>query len=322
MELYATGAHTLSSLRKVLKDEFGKIMSLGNIHLILKNEFYIGSFQWSGSTYRGTHPLFVDPKTFERVQAVGAGHNRPKHSKRDIAFRGLMNCAHDGCMLTGDVQKEKYVYYRCTGNRGKCDLPRFREEVLADRLGEPLKGLQVPSEIVAQIVDTLREDQKQAGRKLSAERTRLDSRLTLIQNRMDAAYADKLDGKIPVDFWERKMSEWRTEEQQVKLAIDGLTGAEISDSALDAQKVFELANKAYSLYVSQDSTERAKLLRMTCSNFSVDAASATPTYRYPFNLIFQRAKLEDWSGREDSNGKNVISFELISCKSMVYQGFS
>jgi hypothetical protein len=71
--------------------------------------------------------------------------------------------------------------------------------------------------------------------------------------------------------------------------------------ALDAQKVFELANKAYSLYFSQDSTERAKLLRMMCSNFSVDAVSGTPAYRYPFNLIFKRAELEEWSGRLDSN---------------------
>jgi site-specific DNA recombinase len=129
------------------------------------------------------------------------------------------------------VQKEKYIYYRCTGNRGKCDLPRFREEVLADRLGEPLKGLHVPPEIVAQIVDTLREDRKHEESKLSAERTRLDSRLTLIRNRMDAAYADKLDGKIPEDFWDRKMSEWRAEEQQVKMAIDGLANAETGDRA-------------------------------------------------------------------------------------------
>jgi site-specific DNA recombinase len=164
-----------------------------------------------------------------------------------------------------------------------------------------LKGLQVPPKIVTQIVAALRDDQKRAESKLSAERTRLDSRLTLIQNRMDAAYADKLDGKIPEDFWERKMSEWRSEEQQVKLAIDGLANAESTDRALDAQRVFELANKAYSLYISQDSTERAKLLRMMCSNFSVDAVSATPANRYPFNLIFERAKLEEWSGREDSN---------------------
>lgn len=74
------------------------------------------------------------------------------------------------------------------------------------------KGLQRPPEIVAQIVDTLGEDRKHEESKLSAEQTRLDSRLTLIRNRMDAAYADKLDGKIPEDFWDRKMSEWRAEE--------------------------------------------------------------------------------------------------------------
>jgi hypothetical protein len=118
---------------------------------------------------------------------------------------------------------------------------------------------------------------------------------------MDAAYTDKLDGKIPEDFWERKMSDWRMEEQQVKMAIQGLTNAETGDRALDAQRIFELANKAYSLYVSQNPVEKAKLLRMLFSNCSVDAVSVTPTYRKPFDMIVKRARLEEWSGREDSN---------------------
>ena len=97
MELYATGGHTLSTLRKVLKTESSKTMSRGNIHLILKNRFYVGFFEWRGETYSGTHQLFIDLKIFERVQAVRTAHNRSKHSKREIAFRGLMSCAHDGC---------------------------------------------------------------------------------------------------------------------------------------------------------------------------------------------------------------------------------
>ncbi len=105
-----------------------------------------------------------------------------------------MTCAHNNCMLTGDVQKEKYVYYRCTGNRGKYDLPQFQEEVLADRLGEPLKGPQGPPSIVSQMVDAVREDQGKMDGKLSAERTRLESCITLIRNRKDAAYTDGLDG--------------------------------------------------------------------------------------------------------------------------------
>jgi hypothetical protein len=86
-------------------------------------------------------------------------------------------------MVTGEVQKAKYVYYRCTGHRDKCDLPSFREEGIANRLCEPLKRLQVPLEIVSQIVATLRENQKHAvAGKVSAERSRLETRLTGIRN--------------------------------------------------------------------------------------------------------------------------------------------
>ena len=164
-----------------------------------------------------------------------------------------------------------------------------------------MKNLQVPSEIVAQIVARVREDQRRAQGKVSNERTFLESRLTAIRNRMDKAYSEKLDGKIAEDFWQRLMADWQMEEQQVKMAIQGLSSAETGDRALDAQKIFELANSAYSLYVSQNSVEKAKLLRMVVSNFSVDAVSVCPTYRKPFDMIAKRAQFEEWSGREDSN---------------------
>jgi hypothetical protein len=71
---------------------------------------------------------------------------------------------------------------------------------------EPLKRLQVPEEVVSQIVATLCNDRQHAVGKVEAERSRLEARLTGIRNRMDGAYTDKLDGKIPEDFWERKMT--------------------------------------------------------------------------------------------------------------------
>jgi site-specific DNA recombinase len=300
-ELYATGSYSVATVAKKVRIETGKTLSRANVYLILKNRFYIGSFVWSGITYPGTHPLFVNRILFDEVQAVLSGHNRPKYSKKEIAFRGLMHCAYDGCTVTGEIQKAKYVYYRCTGHRGKCDLPRFREQDIANRLGEPLKALHVPQEVVSQIIATLQDDRKQSVSKVSAERVRLEGRLTAIRNRMDAAYTDKLDGKIPEDFWEWKMGDWRMEEQQVKMAIQGLTNAETGDRAVDAARILELANRAYSLYVSQDSLEKAKLLRMLFSNCSIDAVSVVPTYRKPFDLIAKRAQMEEWSGREDSN---------------------
>lgn len=286
--LYATGRQSISSLRKILEVETGRRMSRNNIYLILHNRFYIGSFEWSGQTYAGTHPLFLDRKIFDRVQQVLVGHKRPSYSRQEVAFRGLMQCAYDGCVVTGDVQKERYVYYRCSGNRGKCDLPRFREKDIAERLGEPLKGLQVPGKFVERIVSSLRQD-------LSAERAGLESRLAAIRSRQDQAYTDKLDGKIPEDFWERRMGEWRREEQQIKTAIDRIDKGDVNDRAVEAERVFELANRAYPLYASYDHVDKARLLKTLFASCRVDAASVKPIYKKPFDMIFKRADLEEWS---------------------------
>jgi hypothetical protein len=50
-------------------------------------------------------------------------------------------------------------------------------EDIADRLGEPLKGLQVPAQIVSRIIYLLREDQRKAQCKVSVEQTLLKSLL-------------------------------------------------------------------------------------------------------------------------------------------------
>ena len=117
---------------------------------------------------------------------------------------------------------------------------------------------------------------------------------------MDQGYQDKLDGKIPEDFWQRKMSEWRAEEQRIQTAINGLSESS-SDRLLSAKRILELANKAYSLYLTQNPTEQAKLLRLVLLNCSIDALSVYPTYRKPFDMIFERVKNEEWSGRADLN---------------------
>jgi site-specific DNA recombinase len=287
--LYATGSYSITTLRKLVELETGRKMTRSNIHQILTNRFYIGSFEWSEQTYAGTHPLFLDRKLFGQVQEVLANHNRPSYTRKEISFRGLMQCAYDGCALTGEIQKEKYVYYRCTGNRGRCELPRFREKDIAERLGQPLKGLRIPGELVDKIVSGLRQDPE-------GKRTRLAERLAGIRGRMDRAYTDKLDGKIPEDFWERRMKDWRTEEQEVKAAMERLENVDAEARADDAEKAFELANRAHSLYFLQDDPgEKAKLLNTLISHCVVDAAKVTPTYKKPFDMIFKKAGLEEWS---------------------------
>jgi site-specific DNA recombinase len=299
-ELYATGQYSLLELRAVVRKETGKTFVKSYLHTMLKNLFYVGKFDWGGKTYLGTHACVITNELFERVQDVLTGRNKRKCRKHDFAFRGLLSCAEDNCTMTAEVQKGKYIYYRCTGYRGKCSTPYFREEEISQKLGEILKNIHVPDEVVLRIEDSFSRDQENVKADSAAQRERLDKRLRAVRHRMDQAYADKLDGKIPEDFWERKMSEWRAEEQQIAIALNAHSDSR-TDRVLSAKRILELANKAYFLYLTQKPAEQAKLLRSVLSNCAVDAASLYPTYRKPFDVIFERVKTKEWSGREDLN---------------------
>lgn len=301
-ELFAEGGISVAQLRKQIRQETGRVYSKGCLHSILKNPFYIGFYQGGDTTYKGTHPLFVDPGKFQRIQEIFASYNRPKQRHHEFAFGGgLLRCAYDDCLVTAEIKKQRYIYYHCTGGRGKCDLPYFREEELAHRLGGILKDIYVPDSVVADIQKSLTSENANRADRLRAEEARLQQRLSTIRTRMDQAYLDKLDGKITAEFWERKNAEWLQEQQQVQFALAGLKQADEPARLLTASRTLELANKAYFLYVRQNPTEQAKLLKMVLSNCKIDAVSITPTYRKPFDLIFARAKNEEWLPGLDSN---------------------
>jgi len=301
-ELYASGQHSLSSLRRALMTEFGIRMAKGYLERLLKNPFYMGQFRWEDKIYQGTHVPLVSSQLFQGVQALFRGRNKPKYRKHEFAFRGLLTCAYDNSKVTAEMKKGRYTYYRCTGFRGKCDLPYFREEELGDRLGQILRDIHIPDAMLGQLERSLLNDK---GREEAISRQlkeRSQQRLAIVRHRLDQAYQDKVDGKITNEFWERKAAEWQLEEEQVTAAIRELDASK-PERLLDAMRILELANKAYFLYVKQPPQEKAKLLRMVLSNCAIDAASIYPTYRKPFDVIFQRMKNEEWCARRDSNSR-------------------
>ena len=150
-ELYASGRHSLANVRNVLKTEFGQLLAKGYLERLLKNPFYKGQFIWEDKLYNGTHAPLISAEVFEQVQSVFRGHNKPKYRSRDFAFSGLLRCAYDNCTVTAELKKNRYTYYHCTGYRGKCELPYFREEELGDRLGSVLRDIHIPDDVLSQL---------------------------------------------------------------------------------------------------------------------------------------------------------------------------
>jgi hypothetical protein len=74
----------------------------------------------------------------------------------DLAFSGLIACGHCGYSIVGEIKKQRYVYYHCTGYRGRCDEPYVREEIIGQRFSELLGRLTFDAEVLAWVRDALR----------------------------------------------------------------------------------------------------------------------------------------------------------------------
>ena len=57
------------------------------------------------------------------------------------------------------------------------------------------------------------------------------------------------------------------------MAISGLEKAKSGDQLLNMQRILELANQAYFLYVTRKPAEQAELLKKVQLNCSIDAVS-------------------------------------------------
>jgi site-specific DNA recombinase len=300
-DLYSTANFSLTTLRQTILKESGVRINRAYLETLLKNPFYIGQFVWRGVTYEGKHRPLISVALFRRIQEVFAGRNKPKYRKHHFAFAGLLRCSYDDCTVTTELQKRIYTYYRCSHGRGKCAFPYLREEQVAKLLGQVLKEIYVPEGVAAQIVASLDADLDRTEQQRKSKLAAIQQRLTAVRTRMDQVYEDKLDSKISEDFWNRKHEEYRNQELDLQAQAVGSSQPVGQENVLTAKRIFELATNAYSLYVTRNPAEQGELLKSVLLNYSTDGVSLWPVYKKPFELIFRRAKNDEWSGRADLN---------------------
>ena len=303
---YARGEWSLGEVRhramaEGLTTKRGGPPSKSTVERILKNPFYMGTFQWAGKTYEGDHEPLVSVELFQRVQeGLRKGNHPVRESKRSFAYTGLIKCAHCGCSITAGRHKGKYVYYRCTGARGGCDTPLIREDRLEGLLGELVRRIQIDAETIDWIVAALRESHRDESAYHDEQVTRLQAEVKKIQARVDAAYEDRLDGAISDEYWERRSREWHSRQFELQAAIERhqKAGEHYLDSGV---KILRLAERAYSLWLLQPQDEKRKLLDILLLNCTFDGERLWGTYAKPFCWLAEGPVRSVWRGRRDLN---------------------
>lgn len=136
-----------------LKDEVkfrtrnGKVFSISNIYITLRNTFYYGSFEYpkgGGQWYTGRHTPIITKDLFDKVQQNMMNYSVTGEAK-EFAFTKLMTCGLCGSRITASEKFKKqqngnvhrYIYYGCCKFQDKdCTSGYMREDALIEQLAK------------------------------------------------------------------------------------------------------------------------------------------------------------------------------------------
>jgi site-specific DNA recombinase len=302
----------------------GAKVPVSTVHTILRNRLYTGWFEWNGKLIQGKHEALVPVELWERVQGVLDGRlaKKGKRGRHDFAFSGLIACHACGCAVVGEIKKQRYVYYHCTGyadkcqgNPASCRRKHVREEALEAQFTELLGRLRFDDEVLEWVRDALhashadeRHEHEEAIKRHQAEYSRLNDRI-------HAMYVDKLDGLVDMAFYDRMSNRWREEQNRCQREIERHQNADKSYLE-EGVALLDLARNAQRLFAKQEPREKRRLLNFVLSNCTWEDGEVVSTFRQPFDMLAETvtaaahvgagdgaesAKTEIWLGDLDSN---------------------
>ncbi len=303
----------------------GAKVPVSTMHTILRNRLYTGQFEWNGKLIQGKHEPLVSIDLWERVQDVMSGRHakKSKRGKRDFAFSGLIVCHACGCAVVGEIKKESYVYYHCTGfadkcqgNPASCRRKYVREEVIEKQFTELLGRLKFDDEVLEWVRDALhashadeRHEHQEAIKRHQAEYRRL-------QDRINAMYVDKLDGVVDTAFFEKMSNQWRADQDRCQREID--RHQEADKSYMDeGVQILELARNAQRLLEQQEPRQKRRLLNFVLSNCTWEDGKVVATFRQPFDMLADTVAITDSkkaAGADSSGLSEIWLLELDSTK--------
>ncbi|HIJ95560.1 MAG TPA: recombinase family protein [Desulfuromonadales bacterium] len=291
-EMYATGLYSTKDLAKeatrigLVHRKSGNKLGKAAMYDILNNPIYYGDFIWKGVLYNGTHEPIISKELFDKVQLMfkrrsSCPTGRQKH---DFLFHGLMTCGHCGCAMVAEIKKGKYIYYHCTGNKGKCPEKYSREEVIDQQFMDSLERIQLDNDVVDWIVEVIHASTADARKQREVQMAAFTQQKQRLEARLDKMYLDKLDGVLEKDEYRRLSSKFRSEVTDVKFSLHQLQ-ASGDVKTVDGNRILELAQKAATLYSAQNQEEKRKLLNCVCSNSTWAGGELTVNFRKPFDSI-------------------------------------
>ena len=187
-------------------------------------------------------------------------------------------------LLVGDLKKGKYIYYRCSGNRGKCGEPYTRQEILTREFGNLLSELVIPKPILDWLDEAVLTSDRTELAARGQSIKKLQMRHDQLQVLIEKAYMDKLEERINEELFEKLSATWRKEQDGLRRKIQDIqlaTPAPIDQSI----NTLRLTSRASELFLHQPAAEQRHLLQVVVEKATWKDGELRTTLFEPFEIL-------------------------------------
>ena len=301
-ELYATGEYSFQTIGELLLEEGlhakGKPevpLCKEKIRVTLQNPFYIGIMKWKGKEYKAIHEPIISEELYYKVQDILRSRKKPNKRKNSFLFSGLIKCGVCGSSYTTEIQKGRYVYYRCTEHKMKHKHQYWREEKLNTEIESVLSSMKIPTEIFEVLKQTLKDAHQHEAEFHNQAMTILQTKLTKTQSRKDQLYDDRLDGIITKEVYlEKYDKEVKTEKQ---IICDMEKHKQANQIYFETgMRILELTQNASQLYKRADDEGKREIINFVFSNLTITNEKLSYTGKSPFDNFLNFNDRPNWSG--------------------------
>ena len=313
---FATGEYSIKSLAQSARERGvtlrGRPLHASTLHQILRKKLYMGQFDFDGVTYQGTHEPLVTKETWDAVQQI-LNDRKEHHTKPAppaFPYAGMISCGHCGCALVAELKKQRYVYYHCTGRRGKCHEPYTRQETLTEQFATLIATLIIPAEIVDWLTNELNRTTTAEHTARHAHRERLERERERLQRQLRTLYDDRLDGTITKEAYTQKASDLERQLAGIEQQVAALkTSAPVS--LLRALDIARLTSNACQAFREQNETEQRKLLATLLKHATWQDGHLAAQMLEPFESLRRSNQLTQTNNKENNSQRGDLKIWLL-----------
>lgn len=345
-EEYASGVHSLYSVWKSAIEKgliskepnynpksknYGKYcpVSRNKIHDILTNPFYYGAMYVADEEidektkkpiktfYKLINHVYepiISKELFDKVQKVLKTRKKEKFCKEQkysgipFIFRGLITCR-CGCAVTPEQHtknNKKYVYLRCSHQKGSCKQKLVNENTILEQLDrEIFHQIRISPTmhdlLKTSITQTL-EDEKKVN---ASVRKKIAEEINLIDTRLERLWECYLDRDIDKSRYELEKQKYLEQKKDLTAKTEKYTDIS-NDLKENIEKAINFAANLSNVMKIASPDEKNMLLKRILTNCILDGETLKYEIKAPFDKLLSCSNYKKW---KDIAVENLEDFE-------------